>query len=124
MSAARAQAWLALVCALGGVAAARAGSGIYPLDWENPAEVLEYHSCGCADSCWVAELRDVRTRELRARLRCDCERMYVALDAKTPDQLYADNCAAFEVDEVGAKPRAIIQWFERQRRADHPAPTP
>jgi hypothetical protein len=57
------------------------GSGentTYVLDWKNPAETLEYHVCGCADSCWVAEVKIKKTRALKARLRCDCEKLYVS----------------------------------------------
>ncbi len=27
------------------------------LDWDRAGEVLTYQSCGCADSCWTAELK-------------------------------------------------------------------
>ena len=63
------------VCALLGAAFASGvhaagGTGSYELPWRTRGEVLEYRSCGCADSCWVAEVRDTRTKALKGRLRC------------------------------------------------------
>ena len=64
---------------------AAGGTPPTPLDWRVPGEVLVYRSCGCADACWVAEVRDRRTQAVKARLRCDCETLHferVAVAAK------------------------------------------
>lgn len=71
---------------------------ITKLSWPNQKETLEYHTCGCADGCWVAELRKIDTRELKAKLSCDCEKLYLAKGTHHA-QLYADSCSAFEIDE-------------------------
>lgn len=65
---------------------------VYPLPWPHKGQVLRYQSCGCADSCWVAEVLDKRkisiknnsnlrmkskdSKAIVARLGCDCERLY------------------------------------------------
>lgn len=45
-----------------GTAKAQSG-GSYKLNWDVPGEELIYRSCGCADACWVAEVRSVRKLE-------------------------------------------------------------
>ncbi|KRB83256.1 hypothetical protein ASE26_12295 [Duganella sp. Root198D2] len=70
----------------------------YNLDWPRAGEVLTYQSCGCADSCWTAELR--KGKKLKARLRCDCEKLYFAKERGREEQV-ADNCDAFNaVDKM------------------------
>ena len=87
-----------------------AAGGAYPLDWGRSGEVLEYRSCGCADSCWVAEVKNRRTRQTLATLRCDCERLFSRVGARGPEVQRAPNCAAFEV--TADKPDAIRQALE------------
>ncbi|MBB6558631.1 hypothetical protein HNP48_001295 [Acidovorax soli] len=87
-----------------------AAGGAYPLDWGRSGEVLEYRSCGCADSCWVAEVKNRRTRQTLASLRCDCERLFSRVGARVPEVQRAPNCAAFE--GVADKPGAIRQALE------------
>jgi hypothetical protein len=90
------------------------GHEIQELDWNNPTETLKYHTCGCADSCWVAEVRSRKTNQLKARLACDCEKLYVSLDAKTPDRIYKNDCSEFETDEKFKKiPRAMKSLLNR-----------
>lgn len=64
------------------------------LDWTNPTEKLVYYSCGCADSCWVADLRDTKTNASKIELRCDCEAMYLTVKGK--DTTYQGTCQDFE----------------------------
>jgi hypothetical protein len=64
----------------------------FQLDWNRNGEVLTYQSCGCADSCWIAELR--KGKKLKARLRCDCEKLYFA-KGQEPEQLASDSCNEF-----------------------------
>jgi hypothetical protein len=75
------------------------GHEIQELNWNNPTETLKYHTCGCADLCWVAEVRSRKTNQLKAKLACDCEKLYVRLDAKKSDRIYKNDCSAFETDE-------------------------
>jgi hypothetical protein len=84
------------------------GSGVYQLDWENPTEYLEYHSCGCADSCWVAELKIKKTKKLKIGLMCDCEKLFVFYKNKDQKKELDNNCNKFNVDEVNGKSKAII----------------
>lgn len=67
----------------------------YRLDWSRAGEVLTYQSCGCADSCWVAELR--KGRKLKARLRCDCEKLYFARELGREQEI-AGSCDALNTD--------------------------
>jgi hypothetical protein len=85
------------------IATAACCDGISKLEWKNSAEILEYRSCGCADSCWVAELRSKKTRRLKARLRCDCEKTYFSIDpgkiGGKSERIYEGNCTRFENDD-------------------------
>lgn len=67
----------------------------YNLDWPRPGEELTYQSCGCADSCWTAELR--KGSKLKARLRCDCEKLYFA-KGQGPELLVSDTCNEFNAE--------------------------
>lgn len=67
---------LLMLLSFAAVARAAGGTPPYPLDWRVPGEELVYRSCGCADACWVAEVRDRRTHAVKARLRCDCETLH------------------------------------------------
>lgn len=89
------------------------GSQVYNLDWNDPREVLEYHSCGCADSCWIAELKDKKKKSLKIRLRCDCERLYVAYKSLKKERVYKTNCDVFEAKQANAKSKAIIQEMRK-----------
>lgn len=79
-----------------------------PLDWPNRQETARYRSCGCADACWIAEVHD-RKRQLKARLRCDCE-VVLAQIGKAPERQIAANCSAFEQgDKFDAIRRELLQ---------------
>src|SRR5262245_5247488 len=64
------------------------------LEWKNKNEILEYQSCGCADSCWTAKLLN-KKRELIAELRCDCKSAFAKTTAKL-EWKYAESCEEFE----------------------------
>jgi hypothetical protein len=55
---------------------AAGGTNEYELDWPIAGEMLAYRSCGCGDSCWVAEVRDRASEQPRAALSCDCEQLF------------------------------------------------
>ena len=60
---------------------------IHPLqqiEWPNKKQRLEYRTCGCADSCWTAQLWDIsrKKRKLLASLRCDCESIWAKVGNK------------------------------------------
>lgn len=95
---------LLFMAALAPAAQAAGGTGSYTLPWNTPGEVLEYRSCGCGDSCWVAELRDARTKTLKGRLRCDCERLHATVGPKGKERAQAAICPA---GEGAGKPQAV-----------------
>jgi hypothetical protein len=96
--------WL-ITCAI-----ASTGNGKYMLPWGNPAEKLLYHSCGCGDACWVAEVKSKKTNFTQATLKCDCENMYFSTK-KTKEKMLTDlSCSKFETNE---KPRLIRLELER-----------
>ncbi|BEU96674.1 hypothetical protein ACDW_23790 [Acidovorax sp. DW039] len=108
------------VMALAGAPAqAAGGTGTYALDWHRKGETLQYRSCGCADSCWVAEVKNQRTHQTLAILRCDCTRLLARVPARpgqgvgpsTPEAEQAPSCAA--VNESDNKPRAIREALEQ-----------
>jgi len=98
---------LALLAMMAGDARASGGTGEYDLDWPVRGERLAYHSCGCADDCWVAELR--RGRALRARLRCDCEKLYFWRPGGGGEQLVGEDCRATNHAD---KPTVIRQHLQ------------
>lgn len=79
----------------GAFSAAYAESGKFQtLDWDNSKEKLIYHSCGCADACWVADLRDKASNTSKIRLSCDCEKLHLKIGKA--ETVYQENCRAFE----------------------------
>lgn len=99
-------------CLVAGCTTAYASStGTYPLDWPHAGEVLSYRSCGCADACWVAEVRDRRTGALKARLRCDCESLHYARSSNSSKETALGNCES--INGSGSKPEAIREKLEQ-----------
>lgn len=94
-------------------AQASGGKSTDRLPWKTPGEVLEYRACGCADSCWVAEVRNARSRALKGRLRCDCEQLHATLGARGKEQVYAPSCATVNGSD---KSEAIRETMERLLR--------
>lgn len=89
-----------------------AGSGEYELPWQNPQEVLAYRSCGCGDSCWVAEVRDAQSQAVKLRLRCDCEQLFVSqADRSSTERPLAQSCAA--INQHADTPTAIRKTLEQ-----------
>lgn len=100
-----------LVLALAGQGGAAGGSGAYPLDWGRPGETLQYRSCGCADRCWVAEVKHQRSRKTLASLRCDCERLFGRVGIRGAEVEHSPSCSA--IDDADNKPRAIREALEQ-----------
>jgi hypothetical protein len=83
----------------------------YNLDWPRAGEVLSYQSCGCADSCWTAELK--QGKQLKARLRCDCEKLYFTKEGGQ-EQKVADSCDEFNVEgKMGLIPQRMRELKEK-----------
>lgn len=76
---------LPLACALAlNVAHAAGGYETYRLKWPVKSESLSYHSCGCADACWVAEVHDKQSKSMKASFKCDCERLHFSTAGRHP----------------------------------------
>ncbi len=86
---------LAVLLTSSAFAHASGGTGEYTLDWPVRGELLAYHSSGCADACWVAEVRKKSTRHVRARLRCDGDQLYFSQAGKSREQLLPEGCANY-----------------------------
>jgi len=96
------------------VTAYAGGSGTSSLDWPHAGEVLDYRSCGCADACWMAEVRHQRTKALKARLRCDCETLHYSRFANPSVETDFGSCEAINRSE--RKPEAIREKLEELLR--------
>lgn len=107
---------LAGLLVIAATAEASGGTGEYELDWSRRHEVLAYHSCGCADDCWVAEVRDRKTRQRKARLRCDCEKAFYSLGARGLEKPYAASCEALNTDRKPAAIRRAMQKLLRRSK--------
>lgn len=100
---------------------AAGGSGEYQLPWKGPQQVLAYRSCGCGDSCWVAEVRDAQSQAVKLRLRCDCEQLFVSqADRSSTERPLAQSCAA--INQAADKPTAIRQTLEQLLHGASSAP--
>lgn len=97
----------ACLVALSAQASAAGGTGAYELDWPNSHQVLTYHSCGCADDCWVAEVSDRQSRIFRGRLRCDCSTLYFYKPSPKPESRVLGSCAP--INAAQSKPAAIAE---------------
>lgn len=103
-------------CLVVGMAAHAGGTGAYALDWPHAGEALAYRSCGCADACWVAEVRHPRTKALKARLRCDCETLHYQQSAAGRHESALGSC-----DPINASERKSEAIKERLEQLLHPA---
>jgi hypothetical protein len=97
------------LAAQGGAAAG--GTGTYPLAWGRAGETLQYRSCGCADRCWVAQVKHLSSGKALASLRCDCERLFARVGASGPEVERSASCSA--INDAGNKPRAIRDALEQ-----------
>lgn len=99
---------------------ASGGTGEYMLDWPVRGEQLAYHSSGCADACWVAEVRKKTTRQVRARLRCDGEQLYFSQTGKSIEQLLPERCASY--NDSDDKPKLIAATLTTLLQNQHGQP--
>jgi hypothetical protein len=76
---------------------ASSGNPKAQLAWEPKTEILEYYSCGAADACWVAEVKNKQTKKRVVQLRCDSEQLFSSL-GHSPEVVVAENCQQFEDD--------------------------
>jgi len=112
---------LLLACALA-LNSARAAGGheTYQLKWLVQGETLSYHSCGCADACWVAHLQDKRSKSVKASLRCDCERLHFSTVGRhpVPDTMFG-SCSA--INDSSQKFDLIPKKLQQLKAAASPS---
>ena len=85
----------------------------YNLDWDNPKEFLEYHSCGCSDSCWIADLKTKKTNKLKLRLQCDCEHLTYSFPDQDNEVILSKDCKEFQCTTTNCKPILIKSKIEQ-----------
>lgn len=100
-----------LMAVLSNSAAASSDPGTASIAWPNQSEVLSYRSCGCADSCWVAELRERTSKRLKARLRCDCATLFARYPANSGERELPGSCAA--INDSDSKMGAIAHTIKQ-----------
>lgn len=83
----------------------------HSLAWQKKSEQLTYRSCGCADSCWVAELRERRSKRLKAVLRCDCSSLHAVYPANSSERELQKSCS--EINDRSDKMDAVSQAMKR-----------
>ena len=86
---------------------ASGGTGEYQLNWSVRTEILAYRSCGCGDACWIAEVRSKTAGKVKARLRCDCEKLYFSVPGKKTERIVASSCEA--INDSDAKAALIAE---------------
>jgi hypothetical protein len=96
---------------------ASSGSGEYRLEWPVRGEFLVYHSCGCADSCWVAEVRNTQTKVVKYRLRCDCEKLLFSQPGREREYVVSESCSS--INESDKKSDQIRQQLETFIHSDN-----
>lgn len=72
----------------------------FELRWPHHGEKLIYRSDGCADECWIAEVRQKRANRVRARLYCDGETLTLEHFEKPPGRV-AGRCD--DINENGVR---------------------
>jgi hypothetical protein len=103
---------LALSALVSQLAMAASGTEVHPLyalSWSNPKEVLIYRSCGCADACWTATVKDKKTGAVKATLKRNCDRLAYAL-GRRPLQALTMPLEPFDSENKNQK---IKQTLER-----------
>ena len=68
------------------------------MDWPYRGEKLFYTPCGCADSCWNAEVRSRKDGHLLAVLSSDCEQVLFQIGKHGQPRRVAD-IKEFEQDD-------------------------
>ena len=81
-----------LACAATAPVFASFPNGDSRLPWKFKGERLIYRSCGCADACWVAEVKDAKKSKVKARLRCDCTKLFYSLGGATEESVLESSC--------------------------------
>jgi hypothetical protein len=81
-----------LLISIGIDAYASSHPGLFTLTWANKSERLTYRSCGCADSCWVAKLRERKTLHIKAILSCNCENLYFIFPINSKEEALGKSC--------------------------------
>ena len=71
----------------------------YRLPWHYKGERLYYRSCGAADACWVAEVRETKTKQVKARLRCDSTKMFYSVGNTLKELPFSESCDTANTDE-------------------------
>ena len=84
-----------VLLASSGEALASSGNPIMHLAWKPATEILEYHSCGAADACWVAQVKNKKTKKRIVTLRCDGEKLFSSV-GEHPEAIAAEDCHKFE----------------------------
>jgi hypothetical protein len=77
------------------------------IPWNLKNEVLMYRSCGCADACWVAEVRNKKTGSIKIRLRSDCEKILQKVGSQTEQEFKGDPEPFFSMQKFDAIPKAM-----------------
>jgi hypothetical protein len=110
---------LSLLTVSGGLADASSDPQLSTLDWPVKSEKLTYRSCGCADACWVAELRTWNRKRLKAKLRCDCSSLYVTYPVNTAEQKRAGSCPMNDepdkMAEISKEMKAVVESKQKPK---------
>lgn len=111
---------LSLLLLYGGYANSSSYPQRYTLAWPVKDEQLTYRSCGCADDCWVAELRTGNRKRLKAKLRCDCSSLYVTYPVNAAEQKRAESCpmngGPDKMAEISKEMKAIVVGNQKQKK--------
>jgi hypothetical protein len=83
----------------------------YSLPWTEKSEQLTYRSCGCADGCWIAELRERKSKRLKAVLRCDCSNLHGVYPANSSERELQESCS--EINDRSDKMDAVSKMMKR-----------
>lgn len=111
---------LSLLTLYGSFANASSDPQLYTLKWPAKGEKLTYRSCGCADACWIAELRTGNRKRLKAKLRCDCSGLYVIHPVNAAEQKRAESCpmndAPGKMAEISKEMKAVVDGGPKSRK--------
>jgi hypothetical protein len=72
------------------------------IPWKLKNEILMYHSCGCADACWVAEVRNKKTGSVKIRLRSNCEKIFQKVGSQSEQEFKGDPEPFFSMQKFDA----------------------
>lgn len=110
---------LSFLTLYGGFANASSDPQLYTLKWPVKGEQLTYRSCGCADGCWVAELRTGNRKRLKAKLQCDCSSLYVTYPMNEAEQKRAESCpmnnGPDKMGKISEEMKAVVEEERKQK---------